>query len=293
MNRVIKDIVDKSLLTSNFDTIEVATLDFNTNKFVSYFNTRNPAYKQGFYFDLASLTKPLTLAHCYLKVPKLFDKQMKLLLNHRAGLPPWGRLSRSSWRDQILSYQIKESQTLYSDFSALRLQLEIEKSIGSSLYEVISDGLDQDVIHWLDVSNDHCISTGQRNRAKIYGEVHDDNAFVIGEKISHAGLFGSAAGLSSTLLNLNNKYDLLEKMNTKNDHRFMNGFDTVEDPSTSLASEKASRQTFGHLGFTGTSFYIEPASKKGVIILTNETLGFWYNRTHLNNLRREIHRNFF
>ena len=42
-------------------------------------------------------------------------------------MPAWGLLPNFGWKEQILNYSIKESETLYSDFSALRVMLELEK----------------------------------------------------------------------------------------------------------------------------------------------------------------------
>ena len=39
----------------------------------------------------------------------------------------WWRLSKNNWREQILGYEVKKSEVLYSDFSPLRLLLELEK----------------------------------------------------------------------------------------------------------------------------------------------------------------------
>jgi CubicO group peptidase (beta-lactamase class C family) len=46
--------------------------------------------------------------------------------------------------------------------------------------------------------------------------------------------------------------------------------------------------TFGHLGFTGTSIWIDPQKKKGHVILTNATKKYYYDRQGLNDLRRQI-----
>ncbi len=289
MKESIVSAIDESLIYSNFDTIEVALIDFNSNEIDTYFTTKSPVYEQGFLFDLASITKPLTLATSYLLKEDLFNDEMKLLLNHRGGLKAWGRLSRDNWQEQLLSYDIKKSPTVYSDFSALRLQLEIEKKIGQSIYDLCFSVYDKNIIHWLDLDSHNVISTGYRNKKVINGVVHDDNAYVINKKVSHAGLFGDARSLSQTLININKECSLLEKMNVVSKNRFYNGFDTVKDIESTLAGRNSSLKTFGHLGFTGTSFFIKPEEKIGFVILANETIRYWYDRSKLNDLRKKLY----
>lgn len=271
----------------NFNCLAFACIDFKNKTYESYSIYENPFLnKHKVFYDLASLTKPLTLGFAFMKKPEIFNEEMKLLLNHRGGLNAWGRLSHKTWRDQISAYKIEESETVYSDFGALRLQLEIDKH--ENLYDLVSPMWDSEIIHWLDIENEICAPTGRRNRQLIEGEVHDDNAFVICEKVSHAGLFGTIDGVCRTLLKADAEFSLLDKTKRTSDHRFINGWDSVSDPQTSLAGKYSTTNTFGHLGFTGTSIWIEPSSSKGVVILSNEVITHWYDRENLNNLRRNI-----
>ena len=48
--------------------------------------------------------------------------------------------------------------------------------------------------------------------------------------------------------------------------RFILGFDTVQNPSNTLAGAGCSDSCFGHLGFTGTSFWIDAKKEIGHII---------------------------
>ncbi|EQC51069.1 serine hydrolase [Bacteriovorax sp. DB6_IX] len=285
----IEEYCLKNISNHNFNCIAVGVIDFESKEFETIQITSEDHYEDvELYFDLASMTKPLTFGVAYLAHPEIFDQNMHLLLTHRSGLPRWGRLSKSSWKEQILSYEISESETVYSDFGALRLQLEIEKKTGTPLYDISSTFWDKKVKHWTDLELEVSPITGRRNRKLISGEVHDDNAYIIGEKISHAGLFASIEGVCKTLLNLDNQLDLLKTIGVDHEGRYCFGWDTVEDPEKTLAGAGASKNTFGHLGFTGTSMWIDPEAKKGHVILTNETQGYWYDRLKLNKLRREI-----
>src|SRR5690606_33057894 len=113
------------------DAMGVGVIDFKTNRYEFFEALKN---EEGIlikenasqYFDLASLTKPLTNSLAYFLRPEVFDEKLLLCLSHRGGLPAWGLLPRHGWKEQILSYPIQNAETLYSDFSALRVMLELE-----------------------------------------------------------------------------------------------------------------------------------------------------------------------
>lgn len=274
---------------ANFDCLSVGLIDFDSKNFeVSNFVMDEIFDVEDLYFDLASMTKPLTFGVAYLELENKFTDEMNLLIHHKAGLPFWGRLDAKTWKEQISSYQIKESQTVYSDFGALRLQLEIEKVSGKPLYDISSKYWDKKMKHWSDLTTEVCAFTGRRNRATIHAQVHDDNAFMIKEKVSHAGLFATIDGVCQTLININEKLDLITRVGIDHAGRYIKGWDSVEDLSKTLAGANVSKNTFGHLGFTGTSMWIDPEKKLGCVILSNEVNKYWYDREVLNKVRRDI-----
>lgn len=280
----------------HFDSVAVGVVDFQKNAFQSFeISAQNVLSEKPYlYFDLASLTKALTSATIWLKSPELFDKNLLLLLNHKAGLPIGGRLSVPGWREQILSYDIKESPSLYSDYSSLRFMLEIEKKSGKKLKELCSYFFDKELVHWTELpENSFTPETGMRAGKVITHQVHDDNCFLIGEFISHAGLFSTIDGLARSLLNLEKQTNMIQKMTNAfkdqpKDDRFIFGFDRVMDLENTLAGQGCSAKTFGHLGFTGTSFWIDAEKKLGALILTNATQSYWHERSGLSLLRKNI-----
>jgi CubicO group peptidase (beta-lactamase class C family) len=286
-------LAQERLQQQNFDYLSFAVLDFEREDFAGFDLWRGGELSYRPIFDLASLTKPLTLSFSALLQPEFFAlKEREALLNHRAGLPSGGRLSRKNWRSTLNSYPLEPvSATLYSDYSALRLMLEVESSAKQSLYSIASSWWDEEVIHWKKIDDSfRCPPTGFRHGEVIQGIVHDDNAFVIGEELSHAGLFGSLNGICRTLLSLKKAWPelLRQTQSLEASQRFVLGFDRVVDPSTSLAGSGSSNQTIGHLGFTGTSFWIDLQKKKGWVLLTNATQHYWYSREKLQALRREL-----
>ncbi len=243
------------------------------------------------YFDLASLTKPLTNSLSYFLRPDAFDEKMKLCLNHKGGLPAWGLLSRDNWKEQILNYPIRESETLYSDFSALRVMLELgKKSINQK--SLCSQVWDKETIYWTDLQKDFPTPQyGFRDGSPNFGKVHDPNAWTIGEFCSHAGVFSTIKGLCKTLLSYQTQTGFIQKVKDDlltHSHRFSFGWDRVINPHDTLAGEGCGPFAFGHLGFTGTSIWINPDLMRGHVILTNATKYSWYDKANLNHLRRVI-----
>lgn len=296
MKKNISDLSLELLKDQHFDTLAVGIIDFKNKSFESLeiSATNVISSKPYLYFDLASLTKPLTNSAVRLKSPELFDENIMLLLNHIAGLPSGGLLSKHTWRKELLSYDIKKSPTLYSDYSSLRCMLELEKKSGKKLKELCSYYFDPHMLHWTELpENSFSPEYGVRNKKTVCGEVHDNNCFNIREFISHAGLFATIDGLCQSLLNLDAQTSLITQLKNEfkthnNEDRFILGFDHVMDPKNTLAGVGATTKTFGHLGFTGTSFWIDSESGKGSVILSNATQTYWYERTGLTHLRKTL-----
>lgn len=279
----------------DFDALAVGVLDFKKNTFHTFqVDQEKRIDGKKIYFDLASVSKSLINSNLYFRFKDKVDAKTLLTLNHRSGLPAWGLLDKKTWKTQILNYEISESETLYSDFGALRFFLELEKLKIDGKKEA-SKLWDNEVTFWKDLPKDAiCLQNGYRQGKPNVGVVHDPNAYVIDDFVSHAGLFGTIEGVCKTLLNMNKEYDLLSQMqgllkdnNLKN--RFVAGFDTVSDAETTLAGRGADlHSVFGHLGFTGTSFWIDAKKQCAHVILSNATKHFWYDKKELGYFRRNL-----
>jgi CubicO group peptidase (beta-lactamase class C family) len=119
---------------------------------------------------------------------------------------------------------------------------------------------------------------GFRHRV-IQGEVNDDNAGAMGGIAGHAGLFAPAKDLALFAQSmLNGGAPVLRPENlalfTRREalppgtSRTL-GWDTPSQ--TSLAGQYFLPGSFGHLGFTGTSLWIDPERQISVTLLTNRT----------------------
>ena len=291
----IKNLAFELMGNQHFDSLAVSVIDFKKKSFESFEMSADVFSSSPYlYFDLASLTKTLTNSAVRLKYPELFDDKMMLLLNHTAGLPMGGLLSKKNWKEEILAYEIKESPTLYSDYSSLRCMLEIEKKFGKKLEDLCSYFYDHELVHWKKLpENSFSPESGVRNKKIVCGEVHDNNCFNIGQFVSHAGLFATIDGLSRSLLKWEEMVFVTEQVgkqysNLKTEDRYVLGFDRVTDPENTLAGRGCSDKTFGHTGFTGTSYWIDLVKMRGVVILTNATQTYWYERTGLTLLRKTL-----
>lgn len=122
----------------------------------------------------------------------------------------------------------------------------------------------------------------------LRGVVHDDNAWAFsGHGASgHAGLFGTARavlGLGSAVLDSLRGEGLLhseiarELVRPRPGGSLRLGFDSKSDVG-SMAGTVAGMNTFGHLGFTGTSFWCDPDAMTVTVLLTNRVCPTQNNR---------------
>jgi len=115
----------------------------------------------------------------------------------------------------------------------------------------------------------------------LCGEVHDDNAFAMGGVAGHAGLFASAADVDALARRLRACWhgsddflgaDLVREFwrrdRTVPDGTWALGWDTPS-PKDSSAGTRFGPHAVGHLGFTGTSLWIDLERDLQVTLLTN------------------------
>ena len=113
----------------------------------------------------------------------------------------------------------------------------------------------------------------------IQGEVQDENAFVLGGIAGHAGLFSTAEDLARFAHSmLNGGHPILRPetvaLFTRRETAPAGtsrplGWDTPSAPSQS--GKHFSPASFGHLGYTGTSLWINPERQFSITLLTNRT----------------------
>jgi CubicO group peptidase (beta-lactamase class C family) len=118
-------------------------------------------------------------------------------------------------------------------------------------------------------------------RRVLWGEVHDPNAWAMGGVAGHAGLFAPADDVlrfATAVLDVWHgrsellPRDWLRRFLTKNvapeQTTWALGWDTPT-PGASSSGHHFSATSVGHLGFTGTSFWIDLEREAVVVMLTN------------------------
>lgn len=132
----------------------------------------------------------------------------------------------------------------------------------------------------------------------IWGEVHDGNCWFMGGESGHAGLFSTAVEILRMARQfLPKQSELLEAgtcaMFRANYTQGLNearsvGFQLAATPDSS-ASPALAADSYGHLGFTGTSVWIEPGTERIFVLLTNRTHHHSLPFVIINRARRRFH----
>lgn len=135
----------------------------------------------------------------------------------------------------------------------------------------------------------------------LFGEVHDENAWAAGGVAGHAGLFGRASEVFALVAALYRAYqgDTGLPFSPATVRRFFTplapgaralGFDV---PSAEAAQSSAGRcfspRSVGHLGFTGTSFWLDQALGQMVVLLTNRVHLGRDDKTKIQAFRPSFH----
>ncbi len=262
--------------------------------------------------------------HNFFKTSIADHKKITLLhlLTHSSGLPAhrpyyqklvnFPQAERENrLKDWILAENLlfqPGTENLYSDLGFILLGIIIEKVSGQSLAEywqqIIQAPLNLEKGLFFaskrNMTDMACAPTGTCGWSKIrlFGVVNDDNCRAMGGVAGHAGLFGTSQAVLSLCENiiLQFKGDQqappyssknLRKVLSNKQGPWVFGFDT---PSVGLSSSGKyfSDMTVGHLGFTGTSFWIDLQREIAIVFLTNRVVS-GESLTSIRELRPRIH----
>ncbi len=223
----------------------------------------------------------------------------RALLSHAAGLPAHVHLfNRMVDREEVVNAVCRMeleyeplTRSVYSDMGYILLGTVLERLTGAPLNELFRDcvreplGLHETVFCPGESARPRIVPTESDTRWRgrlVHGEVHDENASVMRGIAPHAGLFSSVrdcARFARLWLNegvLDGKRHLASetiRMFRKRDNRAAGsswalGWDTVT-PGASTSGQYFSAESYGALGFTGTSIWIDPGAEIAVVLLTN------------------------
>lgn len=231
---------------------------------------------------------------------------LRSLLAHRAGLPAWrpfyaellkhppavrpALLTRLA-AGEPLEYP-PETATCYSDLGFFLLKAVAEQVAGDNLDDFCCREIYRPLgLKTLTFNPRRHLGSRKISFAateeglipgrNIFGEVHDENAWAVGGVAGHAGLFGDGPDVFALLAALYRACagEPAGPFQPESVRRFFTpaksggralGFDVPNtDPSQRAAGRYFSSRSVGHLGFTGTSFWLDPETGQMVVLLTN------------------------
>lgn len=237
--------------------------------------------------------------------------------------PPMGR---REFEHEICASPLEyapRTQSVYSDLGFILLGFLVSDRAGRSMREALeptarllemlgrddaANRAERAVVDFAPIGEDRGtvaptepLDDDPRRGARLTGAVHDHYAFLLGGAAGHAGLFGNAAGVSAyaraTLRALRAEQahhsgmsrDLvirsIQRSDVPGSSRAL-GWDTML-PSSSCGT-RMSALAIGHVGFTGTSLWIDPVSDRYFILLTNRACGGG-SLAHMRDVRRAFH----
>lgn len=215
------------------------------------------------------------------------------LLTHRSGLPAGRELWRVARTPEQNRQAVIETKLrfrpgrsfIYSDLGADVLGWVVESIAGQPLdafvRERVFEPLGMTNTYFLppDSVHDRVAPTDRSARRGfvVGAQVHDENAYVLGGVAGHAGLFGTADDLAvfaQMMLN-GGMYGETRIVSEETVRLFTQrsagsralGWEMAEGRHG--AGEYLSPTAYGHIGFTGTSLWIDPQRNMFVILLTN------------------------
>jgi CubicO group peptidase (beta-lactamase class C family) len=238
---------------------------------------------------------------------------LRMLLAHSSGLPAYEKLFlRAKTRGELLSAAFATplianpgAKAEYSDIGFIILGVALERIAEESLdhfcqREIFGRlGMMHTAFNpppaWRasipPTANDQSF-----RRRIIQGEVQDENASAMGGVAGHAGVFASAEDLAifahtmlaggRPILRPETLALFTRRESSPPDTSRALGWDTPASPSQS--GKYFSANSFGHLGYTGTSLWIDLERQFSITLLTNRTWPDCSNRA-IKQLRPKLH----
>jgi serine-type D-Ala-D-Ala carboxypeptidase len=224
------------------------------------------------------------------------DVTLRMLLTHSSGLPAYEKLFlRAKTREELLAAALPtplaadpRTSSVYSDIGFIILGVALERIADEPLdhfcqQEVFGPlGMGHTLFNpppaWRASIPPAADDRAFRHRI-IQGEVQDENASVLGGVAGHAGLFATAQDLAifghallrggSSILRPETLALFTRREPEPAATSRALGWDTPSSPSQS--GKYFSASSFGHLGYTGTSLWIDPERQLSISLLTNRT----------------------
>jgi beta-N-acetylhexosaminidase len=219
------------------------------------------------------------------------------LLTHSSGLPAHRDYfltlhSKREYIDAICREPLEYApgtKAVYSDLGFILLGEILERATGKTVDELAHD----QIFAPLDMGSSMFnppknilsrIAPTENDAAfrkqQVHGVVHDENAFAMGGVAGHAGMFTTAGDLATfcQMLLSGGMYDYHRLLNRATIAQFTAPQPPAGNTGTlgwmmptpnSSSGHYFSPHSFGHLGYAGTSMWIDPDRQLFVILLTN------------------------
>lgn len=269
------------------------------------------------------LDQPLKSIISRFKDTEKADLCIRDLLTHRAGLPAWRPYFRtlvkhdSLVRPTVLKKLLYSEPLIhtpgevivYSDLGFMILAWIIEKVTRMQMGRYVSQVIYQPLglassFYFPSVSpmpkETPCAATElcPWRGMLLNGGVHDDNAYATAGLQGHAGLFGSVDAIFRLLQVLLDAFQQIDNglfphhlvqlfLSPASKDRQPLGFD-IPSGTDPACGKFFSKKTIGHLGFTGTSFWMDLERGIIVILCTNRVHPSRYNN-RIRGFRPRLH----
>jgi len=221
---------------------------------------------------------------------------VRQLLTHSSGLKPYlGPDERGPTRSAILDTIMAQplsytpgTTSKYSGLNMLTLMHIVETVSGQSfrtfcrsrIFEPL--GMHDTGFYAAGSTHEWTVPTTDTTGTRFQGTVHDPMARDMGGVSGNAGLFSTAPDLArfGYMLTHDGRIDgrqfleaktidtFTERADVPNSTRAL-GWDTKSQDGYSSAGDEFSALSFGHTGYTGTSFWVDPTEDLFFVLLTN------------------------
>ena len=224
------------------------------------------------------------------------EVRFRQLLAHSSGLPAYEKLflrakSKSELLHEAFSVPLKYAPGTHAEYSDIGFIF-----LGVALERIANESLDsfcqREVFRPIGMARTfytppaslktHIPPTADDQTFRkriIQGEVNDENASVMGGVAAHAGLFSTSLdvatfahailGGGAPIVRPETVKIFTQRENSHPGTSRTLGWDTPSGDSQS--GRYFSQLSFGHLGYTGTSLWIDPERQISVTLLTNRT----------------------
>ena len=227
--------------------------------------------------------------------PRREEVTFRMLLAHSSGLPAHEKFYlRVKTKQELLQAAFEtplvadlETKAEYSDIGFIILGVALERLADTTLDEFCQAefaklGMSMTGFNPPASLRSSIVPTANDTTFRkriIQGEVYDENASVLGGVAPHAGLFAPAQDVARfahillqgepPIIRTDTLKLFTQRQNTSAGTSRALGWDTPSAPSQS--GKYFSASSFGHLGYTGTSLWIDPERQLSVTLLTNRT----------------------